>query len=211
MVQLATQEAQYVPANHKVYTSVYRGEVAWTKVLRHAWENCDAVCQHVDYASASHSTLIGADHERERIATAHEHLSVFSTDLNNWQTSRGPPAISQTTDTGLDRLAVMFYPGCRRGSGVILAAVGSRASKSIARPLPHTGALQMESRVWPLQLGTLGLDSSLPLWQLHLILTPGQIRINSPVNTRIQCYWWCHLAFHSEDTAFIHDALVKLP
>lgn len=97
------------------------------------------------------------------MATAYQHLSVFSTDLNIRQTSLGRPAISKTADTGLDGLAVMFYLGCKRDGGVSLATVGVRASKSIARPLPYPGAqLQLErGGGLELQCGTLGLDTSL--------------------------------------------------
>ena len=79
----------------------------------------------------------------ETVVTASWHLSVFQQTSTTDKHLRAKPANSQTTDTGLDRLAVMFYLGSKRDSGVRLAAAGLRASKSIARPLPHPGALQL--------------------------------------------------------------------
>lgn len=107
VVQLTIQEVAYMPGNHKVYTSVYMREMTWTKVLCHALENCDAMCQHMDHTSASHSTLIGADHERGMVATAYYHLSVFQqTSTTDKHLQDGLLSVRQQT------LAVMDWPSC---------------------------------------------------------------------------------------------------
>lgn len=115
----------------------------------------------MDHTSAFHSILIGNDHKR--VTAAIVHLSIcFSTDHTYRQTSLKQPAISQTADIGHDRSGIMFYLGCERDSGVSLAAVGVRANKSIAWPLPYTGALQLRMvGGLEMQLGTWNQDSSL--------------------------------------------------
>lgn len=61
--------------------------------------------------STSHFTLVGSNHE-----------SGFRASLTTDKHFLRQPAIGQTTEAGPDRLSVMFYQGCKRYSGVSVAA-----------------------------------------------------------------------------------------
>lgn len=111
MVQPTVQEVTCTPGNHEVCISVCRRDVTWTKVLRHAWENCDAVCQHMDQTSASHSTLIGADGESG--SSSHGFMaSVCFFDRPQLQTNiSGPSPLSvrQQTPALIDRPSCFIW------------------------------------------------------------------------------------------------------
>lgn len=80
--------------------------------------NCYVMGDHIGYMSTF-------DHILDDEGGFSLQVSVFH------QTSLGCRAVSQTTDTGLDGLATMFYLGCKHNSGVSLATIGVRASKLI--------------------------------------------------------------------------------
>lgn len=79
--------------------------------------NCHIMGHHIDCISTFDHTL------KDDEGGFSLQVSVF------YQTSLGRRAVNQTTDTGLDGLATMFYLGCKQNSGVRLAAIGVRASK----------------------------------------------------------------------------------
>lgn len=185
---------------HRVRSSVYTKEVTWIMVMR---DNIVmATCANIWTAHVP--PIIEADHEGGTLATTYYHLSVFQ---QTWETD-GHLKVHLLSVRQV-RAALLDWPLCfiwdvstqwgHLGSQRVEGQqINHMATSS------HRGSADGKEGL-ALQLGTLGLDSWLPLWQLHLILTPGQIRIDSPANKCILCYWWCPLAFHCEDTASIPD------